>query len=538
MTTLMSERKRPKVCPALQESKVLRYSLPSAPCQENLSLLKTLFRQYDVRGVVSGHSLDLTQFTWPKEVSLSAPLAYAIGCAYAAELRETYNKNEELSVAVAYDARLTGPELTDALEQGLRCLGINVIHLGLVPTPVVYFATYALAPDLLDEDGSPPECICHGGIMVTGSHNPSAWNGFKLSFGRESVYGAQLQRLYHRIAHANYTIKGIDSTAHRTNKWTLDLSDKYLDELHRRVQFSARPLSDLKVVIDAGHGASGPLAIRFFEGLGVQLKTLYCTPDGHFPAHHPDPTVEENLTDLKEEVLAWGADVGLGFDGDGDRLGVVDGEGAVLWGDQLLLLFAQAILAHTPGEKIIGEVKCSQVLYDGVKEAGGVAEMWQVGHSLIKARMKACSAPLAGEMSGHLFFADRFYGFDDAIYAGARLLERLTELDFNLSTWRENLPEMINTPELRVYCADQDKLSVINRFSAAFAKDYEVNTIDGARVMFDQGWGLVRASNTQPVLVMRFEASSHELLDRYRSKVEEWLKEHTPEVRFDIDPNH
>ena len=498
---------------------------PEPAPQEFQATLGDLFRQYDIRGVASLQHREVELGAWPPSAELTPQLAYALGCAYASELHEERaDPNEELWVAVGYDARLSGPDLVSALEVGLRRGGVNVIRLGLVPTPIVYFATHVLRDT---------ERGCHGGLMVTGSHNPSQWNGFKLSLGTHSIYGERLQRLAQRIFNADY-----HETSRVTQSINLDLSDRYIQDLKSRLIWGDRPLADLKVVIDTGHGASGPIAERFFTALGAQVRGLYLAPDGHFPAHHPDPTIEENLTDLKEAVRAWGADVGLGFDGDGDRLGVVDREGEVIWGDQLLLLFAERILREQPKARIIGEVKCSQILYDGVRAAGGVPEMWRVGHSLIKARMRTTQAPLAGEMSGHIFFADRFFGYDDAIYVGARLLERLTEPHFDLARWRASLPHTVTTPELRVWCADHDKAAVITRVIEHFSSMYEVNDIDGARISFDGGWGLVRASNTQPVLVMRFEADDPKRLSAIRQEVEQWLKEQAPEVRFDLDPNH
>ena len=527
--------------------------LPKRAPREQRDELKEQFRQYDIRGVVSPELLEPNEsapseevsqadFQWTNRAELSLTLAYAVGCAYGAELlsRHAHDK-ERLNIAIAYDARLSGPSLCRALELGLRRMGLNVIRLGLVPTPVVYFATYAMSPEQSADDQRhtgefPP---CHGGIAVTGSHNPSAWNGFKMSFGHQSVYGDDLQLIARRVLEGDYTVEGSAPSLRETDAIDLEIRERYLDALLDRLLLEDRArLRELKVVIDAGHGASGPLAKRFFERCGVQLRSLYGEPDGRFPAHHPDPTVEANLDDLKREVRAWEADLGVAFDGDGDRIGVVDREGVVLWGDQLLLLFAERILIERPGSMIIGEVKCSEVLYEGIRQAGGTPEMWRVGHSLIKARMKECGAPLAGEMSGHLFFADRFYGFDDAIYVAGRLLERLIEPDFDLSMWRRGLPESFNTPELRVYCADVDKVTVINRFSEAFSPRYPVVSIDGVRVRFGEGWALVRASNTQPVLVMRFEANSSEKLAEYRALVEGWLRSNAPEVSFGLDPNH
>lgn len=530
---------------------VVNTDLPSPAPRGVLGELREQFRQYDIRGVVSPDLLrhrikqgdiltsETRHLEWPERAELSLSLAYAVGCAYGAEILEKHvSKTKKLNIAIAYDARLSGPALCEALERGLRRMGLNVIKLGLVPTPVVYFATYEFSDEKEDETVH-NGIICHGGIAVTGSHNPSSWNGFKMSFGHDSVYGDALQKLAHRVLEGDYSVHGVVPQAQETSAIVLDLSEHYLESvLDRLCLDDLSRLKELKVVIDAGHGASGPLAERFFKRCGVELRSLYCEPNGLFPAHHPDPTVEKNLDDLKRAVTEWGADLGLAFDGDGDRLGVVDRKGVVLWGDQLLLLFAERILAESPGSRIIGEVKCSEILYDGVRRAGGIAEMWKVGHSLIKSRMKETGAPLAGEMSGHLFFADRFYGFDDAIYAGGRLLERLIETEFDLSDWREALPLTYNTPELRVYCPDEYKNTVIDRFSEDFSKRFPLETIDGVRVKFSEGWGLVRSSNTQPVLVMRFEANSPDELASYRDQVETWLKEEAPEVSFELDPNH
>ena len=505
-------------------------SPPPAPPSSMHSEIRQCFRQYDVRGIISTHGLSDDVHVWPESSSLSTTLAFAIGCAYAAELAEEIPEPDEgWWVAIGYDARLSGPHLVQALEAGLRCGGINVYRLGLVPTPVVYFATHHLNHQTQH---------CHGGIVVTGSHNPSDWNGFKMSVGHSSIYGSKLQRLADRILTADFTSVSSSNDQVQTRGEDLDLSDDYLAAVHERLRWGNRPLSELKVVLDPGNGAAGPLAARLFSDFGVQLTCINVEPNGLFPAHHPDPTVEENLCQLREEVARTDADVGIGFDGDGDRVGVIDREGNVIWGDQLLLLFAESILKRTPHARIIGEVKCSQLLYDGIRKLGGQPEMWRVGHSLIKARMAETGAPLAGEMSGHIFFADRFYGHDDALYVAARLLERLSEPGFDLSVWRRELPHVVNTPELRVWCADSDKPAVISRVLKAFSIDFEVNDIDGARIQFPEGWGLVRASNTQPVLVMRFEAYTESRLNEIKQHVEEWLRDYAPEVCFDLDPNH
>lgn len=457
----------------------------------------SVFREYDIRGIA--------------DVALNDAFSYALGRAYASEVRAQGGER----VAVGRDVRLSGARIMAAFCRGIRETGVAVLDVGVVPTPLVYFATHTLP--------------VQGGVAITGSHNPSDWNGFKLSLGTDSLYGAAILKLRDRVQHSDFAPLAAAPAAQES----VDVFAPYQAWICENLQPGPHPI---KVVVDAGNGTGGLTAPALYRALGFEVHTLYCEPDGRFPNHHPDPTVEANLVDLKAAVRDLGADLGLAFDGDSDRIGVVDAQGRVLWGDQLLLYFARELLARRPGETIVSEVKGSRVLFDGVRAAGGVPLMWKVGHSLIKAQMKATGAPLAGEMSGHLFFGDRFFGFDDAVYVGARLLERLSQTGEPLADYLDGLPKTVTTPELRVHCPDAHKAAVVARAVAHFKGRYAVNDIDGARIDFAHGWGLVRASNTQPVLVMRFEADTPEQLAAYRGEVEDWLRTHAPEV--DLTQDH
>jgi len=367
-----------------------------------------------------------------------------------------------------------------------------------------------------------------GGVAITGSHNPPAWNGFKLCLGTHSVYGDAIIQLRDTIIQGDYE----QGVGHSEEK---DLLPAYLAATSK----SLKPLEKtIKVVVDAGNGTGGIAAGQMYRAMGADVEELYCEPDGDFPNHHPDPTVEANLVDLRRRVTESNADLGIAFDGDADRLGAIDKQGRTVWGDQLLTFFGRALLEETPGAKIVGEVKCSKVMYDSLREAGGNVEMWKVGHSLIKARMKETGALLAGEMSGHLFFADRYFGYDDAIYAGARLIELLSHSDDGLEDWVNALPTTFVTPEIRVSCADSDKFAVTERAAAYFSTQYPVVQVDGVRIEFPHGWGLIRASNTQPVLVLRFEADSAARRDAYHRSVQDWLQLNAPEVDLDADTHH
>ena len=455
-----------------------------------------VFREYDIRGRA--------------DQDLTDDFTRALGRAYGTVVRRAGGRR----VALGRDVRLSGPRLVAAFEAGVRAAGVDVLRIGAVPTPLLYFATHHLD--------------VQGGATITGSHNPPDWNGFKLCLGTASMYGGALQ-------HLRALMQSEDFESGEGGASDVDVYAPY----EACVQADIRPEGRrIRVVIDAGSGTGGLVAPRLYRALGFDVIDLYCEPDGTFPHHHPDPTVEANLADLKRAVADHGAELGIAFDGDADRIGAVDHHGRVVWGDQLLLFFARAVLAERPGATIVSEVKCSRVLYDGIAAAGGKAEMWKVGHSLIKARMKETGAALAGEMSGHIFFADRYFGYDDAVYAGARLLEMLAAGDETLADLLDALPRTMTTPELRVACPDAAKFAVVARAAAAFAGRYPVNDLDGMRVDFAHGWGLLRASNTQPVLVMRFEADTPGSLRAYRDEVEGWLRANAPEVDLAADVHH
>ena len=443
-----------------------------------------IFREYDIRGIV-GEQLD---------EETVAVLAGAIGI--------FLRRGGARRIAVGYDARESSPGFADILIQGLNSCGLDAAVLGLVPTPVVYHTVHTKDVD--------------GGVMVTGSHNPPQHNGFKISLGKTTLFGEQIQQIK-EIALAETRAGACEPTG-RTSR--LDVLDDYVKDITSKISLGPR---NLKAVIDAGNGAGGVTAIPVYERLGVELVKLFSEPDPTFPNHHPDPTVTENLADVQAAVLQHKADIGIAFDGDGDRIGIVDDMGRIIWGDELMILLARTILAEHPGSTIIGEVKCSQRLFDDIERNGGTSMMERAGHSIIKSRMKETGAVLAGEMSGHIFFADRFYGFDDAAYAGARVLEILSRTDKKLSELFAGIPETFSTPELRVECPEEVKFEVVADVAKHFVETRRVITIDGARIIFENGWGLVRASNTQAILVLRFEADTPENLNAIRYEVESFV---------------
>jgi phosphomannomutase/phosphoglucomutase len=376
--------------------------------------------------------------------------------------------------------------------------GLDVLDIGVVSTPLVYFALFHWHLD--------------GGIQITGSHNPADYNGFKVSLGRASLYGEQIQDLRHRIEAGAFR-RGTGSVRERP------VVGAYQDFVVENVQPLARPI---KVVVDAGNGTAGPVAPDVYRRLGADVVELFCEMDGRFPNHHPDPTVPENMQDLIETVRRTGAEVGIAFDGDADRIGVVSASGRIIWGDELLVIYARDVLARNPGATIVSEVKCSQRLYDDIARHGGRGIMWKAGHSLLKAKMKETDALLGGEMSGHIFFKERYFGYDDAVYAGARLLEILANGDQTVDELLADLPPAHSTPEIRVDCADDLKFEVARRVRDHFrAAGADIIDVDGVRVRFEHGWGLLRASNTQPVLVMRFEAETPAQLAEYQRTVEQ-----------------
>jgi phosphomannomutase/phosphoglucomutase len=450
------------------------------------------FREYDIRGIA--------------DRDLTTELAEAIGRGYGTMLASGRDARE-LRVAVGRDCRLSSPRLHAALVQGLTRVGLRVIDVGEGPTPLLYFAVHHLDAD--------------GGVMITGSHNPGDENGFKMMRGKASFFGKDIQELRALIERDGFAP---DAPGSREEE---DVSGAYVEEMQKRIPRFTKPL---RVVVDAGNGAGGPLALRAMKALGLDPDPLYCEMDGRFPNHHPDPTVPGNVAELIARVKKNGARVGIAYDGDADRLGAIDANGDIVWGDRLMIVFSRALLAERPGAAILGEVKCSQTLYDDIAKHGGKPIMWKTGHSLIKTKMKESGALLAGEMSGHLFFADRYFGYDDAIYASLRLLEILAADPRSIGEMLADVPTTYATPELREDCPDALKQGVVTAVTARYkAKGNAVVDIDGARIDFGKpgapAWGLVRASNTGPILVMRFEATSEAERDRIRAEVEGVVRE-------------
>ncbi|TNF27647.1 MAG: phosphomannomutase/phosphoglucomutase [Deltaproteobacteria bacterium] len=442
-----------------------------------------VFRAYDIRGVA--------------DVDLTDPFVFALGQAFATLVARRSGGHR---VAVGRDCRLSSDRIFRAFASGLRASGADVVDLGVVSSPILYWAVHHFGTD--------------GGVQITGSHNPAAHNGFKMMLGTATLHGDAIAELKRLVARGDF-LAGDGGVIE------LDPLGAYVDDIAGRVRL-ARPL---KVVVDGGNGTGGPPAVALLERLGVEVVPLYVDMDGRFPNHHPDPTVEENLAELRAAVLAEGADLGVAYDGDADRIGVIDDLGHVLWGDRLMILLSRDVLARHPGAAIVGEVKCSKTLFEDIEAQGGRPIMSQVGHSLIKARMKVEEALLAGEMSGHIFYADRWYGFDDAVYVTARLLEILAREDMPLSALLSDVPVTHVTPEIRMDCPDDEKFDVVARAAAHFGEHHPVVDIDGVRVDFGDGWGLIRASNTQPVLVLRAEADDAAALARIRTTLEEFVRD-------------
>jgi phosphomannomutase/phosphoglucomutase len=439
---------------------------------------REIFREYDIRGIAGR---DLTEET----VEL---LGRGIGT-----MMRRLGRGR---ITLGRDCRPSSDAFRDALLEGMTATGLDVVDIGIVPTPLLYYSIYRLESE--------------GGVMITGSHNPPEYNGFKTCIGHDSIYGDGIQAIYEVIESGDFARgKGQASTA--------DVMAPYRKYVLDQIRLSRK----IRVAIDCGNGTACLLAPDLVSALGCELTGLYCEMDGTFPNHHPDPTVVENMEDLRNAVQSGGLELGIAFDGDADRIGVIADDGRIIWGDMLMVLYAREILKHHPGATFISEVKCSMNLFREVEKLGGKAIMWKTGHSLIKAKMKEEKALLAGEMSGHMFFADRYFGYDDAIYAACRLLELLSASGDSLSRMLSDIPPAFVTPEIRVQCDDDKKFDVVEKVKAAFRQDHEVLDVDGARILFASGWGLVRASNTQDVLVMRFEADSQEHLDSIRARVEE-----------------
>jgi phosphomannomutase / phosphoglucomutase len=453
-----------------------------------MAIAAGIFRQYDIRGIVG------------KDLTTEA--AHAIGGAYAAYMAEHSISG---AIVVSRDNRPSGASLRDALVSGLTEAGVDVIDAGVVPTPLNYWALHHLP--------------VVGGIQITGSHNPAEYNGFKLSVGTASLHGDEILHLYDLAQRpgAKAATKGKIREE--------PVIDRYIDDVIQRIGKLSRPM---RVVYDCGNGAGALVAPQLFARLGTQGggRGLFCESDGTFPNHHPDPTVPKNLEDLIAAVRADGAEIGIAFDGDADRIGVVDGSGRIVWGDRILILYARDVLARTGrGQPIIFDVKCSQALPTAVENAGGTPVMWKTGHSLIKDKMREMNAPLAGEMSGHMFFTEGFYGHDDALYGAARLLRILADAGRTVEQMLSDVPDFVSTPELRIEVPEELKFGLVERAVKYFRSKHDVIDVDGVRVLFGDGWGLIRASNTQPVIVARYEATTAQRLAAIQGEMEGWLRE-------------
>lgn len=461
---------------------------------------KEIFREYDIRGIA--------------ERDLKDEVIEYLGRAFAAYLGPMNVK----TVTIGYDARLSSPRLRDAISRGLSNSGLRVIDLGLCPTPALYFSLYHLKPG--------------AGIMITGSHNPAEFNGFKLCVGKDTIYGEEIQKIG-KIMEAG--VREATGGRPEGNVSSHPIMPEYVDYLINL--FRTESANQLTVVLDSGNGTAGLAAPQILRSMGCRVIELYSEPDGRFPNHHPDPTIPKNLAALIKTIKENRADLGIAFDGDSDRIGVVDEQGNILWGDQLMVLFSRDILKERKGATFVSEVKCSQTMYDDIRAKGGNAIMWKTGHSLIKAKMKETGAALAGEMSGHMFFADRYFGYDDAIYAACRVVELLRKhrrektANVLMSSLLSDLPRTFSTPEIRFDCPDSIKFKVVERAREVFLDKiglspvpWEVITVDGVRAIFENGWGLIRASNTQPVLVMRFESTEENSLAAIQNLMETQVK--------------
>lgn len=445
-----------------------------------------IFREYDIRGVF--------------EKQFDVDFSELLGRAYAVLIKEDLGLTSG-TIALGHDARLSSPRIVAGLARGLTESGFDVLHLGLVTTPVCYFSTFEV-----------PQV--KGAIQVTGSHNPPEYNGFKICVGQSTIFGADIQRLKKIIEIGKFLSgkKGIESQ--------FDILPLYT----RRYNKEFGQIKNIKFVLDCGNGAGGAVVRSLFEAVGLKPTILFEKPDGTFPNHHPDPTVEANLVDLKEQVLKEGAICGIGFDGDADRIGVVDHTGRMIYGDELMVLISRDVLQTRKGAKIIGDVKCSDRMYKDIAAHGGVPIMWKTGHSLVKEKIKIEKAPFGGEMSGHIFFADRNYGYDDAPYAALRVIEILARTGKTIPELLEGLPPAYNTPEIRIDTTEEKKVLIVEKMKEAFpasaTADYKIDTTDGIRLSFTDGWALCRSSNTQPVLVVRYESSTEAGLQKIRSRVE------------------
>jgi phosphomannomutase/phosphoglucomutase len=446
-------------------------------------MIPHIFREYDIRGI------------FPDELNEDA--VYRLGRA----LGTYFHENGAHGISLGRDCRLSSPDLSEWLSRGLLASGMTVVDIGTVPTPILYYTLHHLHVD--------------GGIQITGSHNPPEFNGFKICLGHASVYGEEIQ-----------TIREIaESENFRTARGTLrktSVNESYIQHMVQNIH--PGPLA-IKAVVDGGNGVGGPPALDIYRRLGFEIHPLFCEPDGRFPNHHPDPTIPDNLQWLIGAVREEKADLGIAFDGDGDRIGVVDREGRIIPADHLMMIFSRDLLKRHKGAKIIGDIKCSQALFDDIRAHDGRPIMWKSGHSITKSKMQEEGALLAGELSGHIFFKERHFGYDDAIYAGARLLEILSKTGDGLGALLAGIPELVNTPEIRLDCPETKKFEIVTAIADQFRKNHHVIDLDGARVLLDGGWGLIRASNTQPALVLRFEAESEKRLEEIQNQFMEKVAE-------------
>ena len=443
-----------------------------------------IFRQYDIRGIV-GEDLD-------------PEVTEAVGRAFGSRVRRDANSSSP-TVAVGCDNRTTSPALAEGLISGIRSAGVDVFDVGTVPTPVLYWSEVKLGTD--------------AGVQITGSHNPPEWNGIKMTYGGSSLYGDAIQDLLRSIQASNFT-------SGSGGYERLTVLDRYVDDIAGRFTLD----QPMRVAVDCGNGTGSILAVRLLEAIGVEVTPLFCESDPTFPNHHPDPTVDENLIDLIRTIESGNHDLGVAFDGDADRIGAIDDQGKIIRGDILLLLFGLDLLKKRgPGQKLIFDVKCSQVLPELFKEAGGEPIMWQTGHSLIKKKMRETGALLAGELSGHIMIADDYLGFDDALYNACRLIEIISHSGRTLSEMISDFPEYSSTPEIRIDVTEDQKWAVVSEAEAYFKEKYDVIGVDGVRILFGDGWALLRASNTQPAIVARFEARSESRLLEIRTEIAEWL---------------
>lgn len=447
-----------------------------------------IYREYDIRGVV--------------DKDLFPEVVQQLGKGFGTHMVQLGRR----SLVVGRDGRLSSKALSEALIEGLLSTGCDVVNIGVCPTPVYYFSIFHLEKD--------------GGVMVTGSHNPPEFNGFKVSVGKSTIFGEEIQKLGRLVENGPFA-------SGKGNLSEAEIIRPYQEYLKKNIHLEKK----LKVVIDAGNGTGGVVAGPLLKALGCDVEELYCDIDGRFPNHFPDPTVPENLKDLTDRVLTTRADVGIGYDGDADRIGVVDDQGNIIWGDQLMILFSREILKRQKHATFVAEVKCSQNLFNDIERNGGRAIMWKTGHSLIKEKMKEEKAALGGEMSGHIFFADRYFGYDDAIYASCRLLELLSKTEGKLSSLLADVPKTHITPEIRVSCPDEIKFRVVEKVKEELKKHYPLIDVDGVRVKFEDGWGLLRASNTQPVLVLRFEALTENRLQEIKRLVEDQVQRAIQAIR-------